>query len=56
MTQLVEFPLDDGGETTAEFGLTATAETRVVTAKGSAEIHLTVTPTWAGQKDTGATA
>lgn len=34
-------------EVTVEFGLTATAETGVVVAKGSAEVHFTVTLKWA---------
>ena len=37
-------------ELTVEFGLTLTAETGVVIAKGSAEVHFTVTLSWA--KDT----
>ena len=36
---------------TVEFGLTLTAETGVVVAKGSAEVHFTVTLAWS--KDSG---
>lgn len=34
-----------------EFGLSVTAETGVVVAKGSAEVHFTVTLTWGGQHE-----
>lgn len=40
-------------EVTVEFGLTATAETGVVVAKGSAEVHFTVTLKWGGTRDSG---
>jgi len=38
-------------EVTVEFGLTLTAETGVVVAKGSAEIHFTVTLAWSKGSD-----
>jgi len=40
-------------EATIEFGLTVTAESGVVVAKGSAEVHFTVTMTWNGANDNG---
>jgi hypothetical protein len=48
-------------EVTVEFGLTLTAETGVVVAKGGAEVHFTVTLAWArgdgnGDGGTGNTA
>lgn len=36
---------------TMEFGLTVTAESGVVVAKGSAEVHFTVAMTWNSAKD-----
>jgi hypothetical protein len=36
---------------TVEFGLTLTAETGVVVAKGSAEVHFTVTLAWSKDSD-----
>lgn len=40
-------------EATIEFGLTVTAESGVVVAKGSAEVHFTVTMTWNGANGNG---
>jgi hypothetical protein len=34
-----------------QFGLTVTAESGVVVAKGSTEVHFTVTMTWNGSND-----
>jgi len=34
-----------------EFGLSVTAETGVVVAKGGTEVHFTVTLTWGGQQE-----
>ena len=36
---------------TVEFGLTLTAETGVMVAKGSAEVHFTVTLAWSHEND-----
>ena len=36
---------------TVEFGLTLTAETGVMVAKGSAEVHFTVTLAWSNEND-----
>jgi hypothetical protein len=41
-------------ELTVEFGLTLTAETGVVVAKGSAEVHFTVTLAWSKDSDPNA--
>jgi len=40
-------------ELAVEFGLTLTAETGVVVAKGGAEVHFTVTVTWTGDNAAG---
>lgn len=41
-------------EIAVEFGLTVTAESGIVVAKGSAEVHFTATLKWTGSKDSGA--
>jgi hypothetical protein len=43
-------------EIAVEFGLKVTAESGIVVAKGSAEVHFTATLKWTGSKDSGAAA
>jgi hypothetical protein len=40
-------------EVAVEFGLTVTAESGIVVAKGSAEVHFTATLKWNGSRNTG---